>query len=532
MIVTPQSRATKAGYDVLAHGGNAVDAAVTAGFVQGVVAPETSSLGGWGVMLIHLAESNRQVVVSFHGRSGSLVQEGQWLPIYQRRSKDRNRFLIAGNANDVGYQSVTVPGTVRGLAVALQEFGTMSWGSVLTSAIRHAREGFVVSPAMRAAWMAPPNEGGPTRLQRLQTTTECARIYTDNGRPYNVGDRVVLSDYASTLSRLAKDGPDDFYSGEIARQISDDFRANGGYLTRDDLINYRVTVEPPLRGTYRGYEIVTVPPPACGMSLIQMLNFLEGFDSALLRQRGPEWAECLVEALRWAFHARDRYLGDPGFGTVPLEVLLSKAHAVEARREFLDGRRSEIGDPQNSPGTTHVSVTDARGNAVSLTHSLGVNSGVVTPGLGFIYNNCMALFDPRPGHPNSLAPGKARAAMVAPTIIFREGKPVSVVGAPGGTRIVGAVLHSIINTLDGRMDASAAVSAPRVDCQGDLVEAEGGIPEDLVETLRSRTYKVHHQVEKRSPYFASAQMIRVSDDGAVSGASDPRSADGLALATK
>jgi gamma-glutamyltranspeptidase/glutathione hydrolase len=339
---------------------------------------------------------------------------------------------------------------------------------------------------------------------------------------------MVQTDYARTLERLASDGPDAFYRGEIADEIAADFEANGGFITKEDLAGYTVNVTEPLRGTYRGLQIAAAGPPAGGLTLLQMLNFLEGYDLGAQGWPSTESARLLVEAMAWAMADRDLHIADPRFIEIPTGALADKQYAAKARDVVAAGARAH-----DRADTTHVCVVDDTGNAVSLTHTLGSASGVVTPGLGFGYNDYMNCFDPRPGRPNSIVPGKTRVTMMTPTLVFEKGGRLrACVGAPGGTKIVTAILQVLVNVIDHRMSPMEAVSAPRVDFQGDLVQAEARIPLVVCQGLERRGYKVNRRTLNYDSYFARPQLIVAEPDGFLHGASDPRKDGGAAFDTE
>jgi gamma-glutamyltranspeptidase / glutathione hydrolase len=391
-----------------------------------------------------------------------------------------------------------------------------------------AAGGVPVSGALHASWTSELSPDQLPMARRIQLTPAARALYTDDGRLKTVGSSLVQADYAHTLEVLARGGADAFYRGEIAERIAADFEAHGGFISREDLAGYRAEVKAPLEGSYRGLRVVAPGPPAGGLPLLQMLNFLEGFDLAALRWPSLEAAKLRVEAMGWAFADRERHLADPRFAEVPVERLLEKSYAAEARRRLEAGERFTSRPPLESPATTHVCVVDGEGSAVSLTHTLGSSSGVVTEALGFGYNNYLNCFDPRPGRANSLAPGKTRITMMTPAIVFAGERVRAVVGAPGGTKIVTGVLQTLLNLLDHGMTAVEAVSAPRVDYQADTVQAEGRVPAEVVDGLRAAGYAVNRRPLNYDWYFASAQLIAAAADGSLSGASDPRRDGGAA----
>lgn len=522
MIVCPQPAAAEIGLEVLRRGGNAVDAAVTCAFVQGVIDPQMCGIGGCGAILVH-SPQHGDALLEFYATAGSRVREDQWASIFIREAADRYGYVLEGSVNDVGYQSVAVPGTVAGLYEALTRFGTISWPQAIEPAIPLALEGFPVSGYMHGYWTTDYGPDVVPNAQRIQATPAAKAIYTHDGALYAIGERMVQRDYGHTLQRLAAEGPDVFYKGSIADAIAADFTAHGGFITKEDLETYSVNVTEPIRGTYRGLQVAAAGPPAGGLTLLQMLNFLEGYDLGAHGWPSTEAARLLVEAMAWAVADRERYIADPRFVEVPTGELADKHYAAGAR---------ELAQAHDRADTTHVCVVDDAGNAVSLTHTLGSASGVVTPGLGFGYNDYMNCFDPRPGRPNSIAPGKTRVTMMTPAMILHGGRLRVCVGAPGGTKIVTGILQVLVNVLDHDMTAVEAVSAPRIDFQGDVVQAEGRIPRGVTDGLEKLGYKVNRHILNYDSYFSRPQVIVVGKDGLMSGASDPRKDGGVALDTE
>ena len=520
MIVCPQPQAAEIGLDVLRRGGNAVDAAVTCAFVQGVIDPQMCGLGGGGVMLVH-NERAGETLLEFYPVAGSLVREDQWERHFIREAADRYGYVLEGWVNDVGYQSVCVPGTVAGLSEALSRFGTVSWAEAIAPAIPLARDGFRVSGFVHGYWVTDYGPDVVPNARRIETTPAARSLYTHEGRLYEIGELMVQADLARTLERLAAEGVDAFYRGSIASAIAADFAANGGFIAKEDLEAYRVNVTEPLRGTYRGRRVAAAGPPAGGLTLLQMLNFLEGYDIGSCGWPSTEAARLLVEAMAWAVADREVHIADPRFVEIPLGALADKEYAAKARTMVHD--RAD---------TTHVCVVDDAGSAVSLTHTLGSASGVVTPGLGFGYNDYMNCFDPRPGRPNSVRPGKTRVTMMTPTMVFDGDRLQVCIGAPGGTKIVTGILQVLVDLLDHGMSPVEAVSAPRVDFQGDVVQAEGRIPAAVCEGLERLGYAVNRRVLSYDSYFARPQVIVRSRDGLLAGASDPRKDGGAAFDTE
>jgi gamma-glutamyltranspeptidase/glutathione hydrolase len=524
IIVAPQPQAAEIGLDVLRRGGNAVDAAVTVAFVQGVVDPQMCGIGGCGVMLHH-DHRGHDTLLEFYSTAGARAREDMWEKLFVREAADRYGYVLEGFVNDVGYTSVGVPGTVAGLHEALTRFGTISWRDAIAPAVPIARDGFPVTGFMHGFWTTEYGPDVVPNQQRIQATPAAKALYTHDGELYAIGERFVQAELASTLERLAAKGADDFYRGEIADAIVKDFAKNGGFITREDLDGYSVSVTEPLRGSYRDLRVAAAGAPAGGLTLLQMLNYLEGFDLRSAGWPSTAAARRLVEAMAWAVEDRERHVADPRFTDVPTGRLADKAYAAAARMH--DRQAAHAHDRSD---TTHVCVVDDAGDAVSLTHTLGSSSGVVTPGLGFGYNDYMNCFDPRPGRPNSVQPGKTRVTMMTPTMVF-DGDDLRIcVGAPGGTKIVTGILQVIVNVLDHRMTPVEAVSAPRLDFQGDVVQVESRVPLAVTSGLEALGYRVNRRTLNYDSYFSRPQVI-VSRDGRLSGASDPRKDGGTALDT-
>nr|MDQ6919898.1 gamma-glutamyltransferase [Candidatus Dormibacteraeota bacterium] len=386
MIVCPQPLAAEAGLEVLRRGGNAVDAAVTTAFCQGVLDPQMCGIGGGGMMLVHLAATRSTEVIEFHPRAGGQVRAEMWESIFLKEAADRYNYVVEGGVNDAGYQSVAVPGTVAGLDLALERHGTISWADALQPAIAFAENGFAVTAGLRASWTSELSPDQLPMAQRIQVTPAARVLYTNDGRLKELGETLVQAAYGRTLRTLARDGARTFYEGDIATRIAADFQAHGGFISPSDLSGYRAEVCAPLESTYRGLRVVAPAPPAGGLPLLQMLNFLEGYQFGVAGWPSLEAARLRVEAMGWAFADRERHLADPKFAEIPVEGLLNKGYAEEARRRAAQGEHFAGRPPLEAPTTTHISVVDGEGNAVSLTHTLGSSSGVVTEGLGFGYN--------------------------------------------------------------------------------------------------------------------------------------------------
>jgi gamma-glutamyltranspeptidase/glutathione hydrolase len=328
---------------------------------------------------------------------------------------------------------------------------------------------------------------------------------------------------AEVLYKLAENGPDIFYKGEIGERVAQDMEKNGGFITLKDLNDYKANITKPIYGRYRGYTIATNPAPGGGITIIEILNILEGYDLAGMGHNSPEYIYTVSMAMKAAFADRANHVADPAFVNVPDEWLMSKDHAREWK-EKIDRRESITiprWQPKESPSTTHISTMDSRGNAVSLTHTLGSCSGVITPGLGFFYNNCMNCFDPIPGKINSIQPGKARVTGMAPTMVKKGDEMVFVVGAPGGTRIITGVLHSILNVIDHKMSAVEAISANRFDCQGDVINIQARVPLSVCQQVEKMGHKI---IRGFSSYggFSSVHGILINrENNNIQGGADP-----------
>jgi gamma-glutamyltranspeptidase/glutathione hydrolase len=529
-IVGPQPVAVEAGAKVLMAGGNAFDAAVTCAFVQGVVDPQMCGVGGYMLVTAHVAGSGQAMGFDAPAVAGSRVTPDMWVDKVIRLNPDGWGYFLRGKLNDVGYTSICTPGWVRGMAALLERYGTISWADAIAPAIEVAEQGHVVGETKANGWRrkaAYPEAS--SLLDYIQSNAEARRIYLkENGEPYDMGEVHRNPDFGKTLRRLAEAGPEDFYTGELAATMAADIEANGGFVTAEDLATYRLRENWLVRGTYRGHEIVSATAPHGGPTLIAILNILEGYDLAKLDHNSPEYIYLVAMAMKAAFADRNAYLADPDFVDVPVEWMISKERAAYWRERIDSGEPIDAAAvPTGTPTTTHVSVLDEAGNFVALTHSLGASSGVITPGLGFMYNNSMINFDPMPGNPNSIAPRKGRTTGMTPTVVYRDGKPVMVLGSPGATRIITSNLQVILNVLDFGMSLTDAVHAPRFDCQIGDIRCHARIPEYVCAEVRKRHPIV--RIPRSHGGFALVQALsRDPDSGTVQGASDT-GADGMAL---
>ena len=533
-ITAPQPEAAEAGADVLRDGGNAVDAAVACALAQTAVDPLMCGLAGFGTMHVFLPGegSGTHRVLDFHGRAPLAARPDMWAGLVRGEAEDGFGFLLEGAVNEIGYQSVTTPMTLRAFDAALERFGSRKLPDLLAPAIEYCEDGFQVRPHVSAWW----NEGAvwgriahTEYLTRFETTR---KIYLrPDGRIPRVGDSLRNPDMGRTCRRIAEHGAQDFYCGGIADRIVADMARGGGLLSAEDLARAAPDETEPLWGSYRGFPVATNGPPGGGVMVLEMLNILENFDLAAMGHDSPEYIATVSEAMKIATVDKDTRIGDPRFFATPLAELISKEYGARMAERIRGGGKTHVprlnAGSGESKGTTHVCVVDGAGNCVSLTHSLGRPSGVVTEGLGFMYNGCMGVFDPRPGRAGSLAPGKARFTAMCPTMVFDDEGPWYVVGAPGGTYITMGVLQAILNAVDFGMSAQESVAAPRFCTVSDTIDLTNRVLRRTERALRDMGYPV-----RRSPLsfsFAGVHALRRSAASGWEGGADP-GRDGMALA--
>ncbi len=525
VVVAPQPRAAEVGAEVLRGGGNAFDAAVAAAFVQAATDPFMCGIGGIGVAQIFDAATGENVVLDFVGRVGSRARPDQWAKRARRTAEGKT--YVAGWQNYLGYQSILIPGTVAGLA-AIHARGRMPWRDLVQPAIRILREGFplytYITEYFSDTHQYPSGENYPTFDEYVHATDAMARLWLrDDGTVRRVGDHLTNPDYATALECIADEGPETFYRGALAERIMADFAAHDALITADDLAASTAVVRTPLRSEYRGLTVTT--SPLGGATMLQILNILDGFPVAELGHNSAEYLHVLASAMQLAFADRDSMSGDGDAGA--LAELVGKRHAAELRARINEARIPSK-EAAAVPGTTHLSVADRDGNAVAVTHTLSMGSGVVTPGLGFQYNNGMCTFDPLPGKPRSIAPGKPRVTPMSPTMVFRDGRPEIILGSPGSNAIVNAVAQVIVNRLDFDMTPLEAVSVPRIHCEGGPMLTETRLP---VATGRALEARGHHLKPRPFAYDSLQGRIQliVAENGTWIGASDPRRDGGAAM---
>ena len=523
IVVARGPIAVEAGVGALRRGGNAIDAAVATAFAQFITTPFSAGVGGFGCMVVYDARARRAVSIDFHGRAGAKATPDIYRSALEGRIYGHaDRWKVRGDINQVGYRSVVTPGTVAGLWEAWTRFGTRPWAELVEPAIRLAYDGFDIPRALASGFTTrtTSSSGVVPFFTKVRTTPASARIFLNDGVPWRAGERLVQRDYARTLELIAEGGADAFYRGELAERIAADFERNGGLITLADLAEYAPDVYEPVRGSYRSHEVLSNALPGSGAQVIEILNLLEGYDLPALRHGTADHVELLGRAQILSFIDRRQYHGDPKFIDDPTDILVSKDRAAELRA-YIDRRElppDVVEEPPEGPDTTHLSTADREGNCVALTHTLGSASGVVTEGLGFTWNNCMFQFNPVAGRPNSIAPGKARITGISPAIVLRDGQPVLVTGAAGGTRILGAVQHTISNTVDFGMSALEAVSVPRWHWEDRLLELEPQLYHHLREDLEGRGLEVANDA-----FVAQLHAVGIDPDtGRLTGGPDPR----------
>lgn len=484
MVVTNHPLASAAGAEMLAAGGNAVDAAVAALFTLSVVEPMMVGIFGGGVAHIRMSDG-RHVVLDGLSAAPARARADMFRPL---AGQPPESYETEGRANLVGPLAVATPGTLRGWCDALDRFGRLALADVIEPALRHARRGFAVTPYLAGCIAEAAHD--------LAQDAEIAGVLLPGGTPAPAGHRLTMPAYAETLATIAAEGPGALYGGALGRHVAAELARKGGLVGPDDLAAVRTIERRPVHGTYRGFDIHGPPPPSAGgVHVIQMLNILEGYDLAAMGFASAEAMHLLGEVLKIAFADRAAATADPAFVDVPVERLISKAYADE-RRERIDPARTRDWTPGVAPGesanTTHVTAADADGNIVATTQTINSLFGArfMIRGTGIIPNNYMALFDPRPGRALSIAPGKRVTTSMAPTIVLRDGRPAFALGLPGGLRIFGSAMQAIVNLIDHGMTLQEAVEAPRLWTQGGPLELEDGFPEPLRRPLAARGWDI------------------------------------------
>lgn len=525
MVASEQELATQVGVEILQQGGNAVDAAVAVGFALAVVLPNAGNIGGGGFMVLHDGKSGENFTVDFREMAPSKASRDMYL--------DEQGNVVDGKSLYTHF-AVGVPGTVAGMEYALKKWGSLPLEKVIAPAIKLAEEGFIVSNTLAATLQE--------ETETLGKWESSKKIFFKNDRPLVAGERLVQADLANSLRQIAQQGAKAFYEGEIAQKIVAEMEKHNGLITLEDMKGYQSVERKPIVGEYRGYKIVTMPPPSSGgIHLVQILNMLENYSLADSGSNSAETIHYLAETMKLAYADRSEYLGDPDFVKIPVTGLTSKDYAKELIKTIDPDKArpaAEIkpGKPQpyESDQTTHYSVMDKAGNAVAVTYTLNLNfgSGIVAEGTGILLNNEMDDFSAKPGVANAfgLIGGDANAvegkkrplSSMTPTLVLKNDKPWLVTGSPGGARIITTVLQSILNTIDHGMNPAEAIVTPRVHHQWlpDELRVEEGLSPDTLKLLVERG----HKISEKAP-MGRIQIIQALDDGFY-GYSDPRNPDG------
>lgn len=503
MVVSVDKYASQVGVNILKQGGNAVDAAVAVGFALAVTYPSAGNLGGGGFMVIRFPDSGETVALDFREIAPEKATPDMYLD-------EKGKYLPERSLS--GYLAVGVPGTVKGFELAMKKYGALSWKDVLQPAVELAEKGFSLTEERASSfnWLK----------KKFKGTEEFFRIFSKkDGTPFEEGDLFVRKDLAESLKLIAEEGSDAFYKGKIADRITKDMKENGGLITKDDLAAYKAHVRKPVVGNYRGYEIISMPLPSSGGTvLIEMLNILEGFELGKMERYRAPTLHLIAEAMKFAFLDRAKYLGDPDFIEAPVEMLTSKEYG-KSLKERIDTNRAipsaEIGNEiltiEKGSETTHYSVIDKNGVAVATTYTLndGYGAGVVIEGTGILLNNEMADFNMKPGYtddegligtkPNLIVSHKRMLSSMTPTIIVKDGKTFMITGSPGGRTIINTVLNVIVNVIDFRMDIQDAVDSKRMDHKWmpDFLRLEkGAVPEAVIERLKAMGHNIEETLRQ------------------------------------
>jgi gamma-glutamyltranspeptidase/glutathione hydrolase len=518
MVVTNHPLASAAGAEMLAAGGNAIDAAIACLFALTVVEPMMVGVAGGGTAHIRLADGSHRVLDAM-----STVPLAATPDIYRPvPGGAADNYDVLDRENMVGAKSVAAPGALRGWCEAQARFGSFPLADVMQPAIRLAARGFAITPYLSSCIREAAHD--------LSRDPAAAAVYLAGGSVPAAGSRLVNGDYAESLRLIASDGEAALHGGALGVALAKRIADGDGWVSQADLTGYKVMDRLPIRGSYRGWEIVGPPPPAAsGVHIVQMLNILEGYDVAGLGFGSAELVHLLAEVLKIAFADRAAATADPDFVAVPVEQLISKDYAA-ARRALIDPAQTQtwgagVSSP-SSPHTTHVTVADGDGNVVASTQTINslFGSRIMVPGTGMIPNNYMNNFDPRPGNALSIAPGKRVTTSMSPMMALRDGRVVYALGLPGGKRIFPSAMQALINLIDHGMSLQEAVEAPRVWTEGNALEVEDSFPETVLRGLRNRGHKL-----QMLPHVAGGMnAIQFHADGSMSGAACWR-ADGTAI---
>ncbi len=524
MVVSASEYASEIGVDILKAGGNAVDAAVAVAFTLGVVEQYSSGVGGGNFIMIYLADTDSAAAIDGREKAPLKAQRDMYI--------DRKTFLPIPELSTTGILAGGTPGAVASLSLAAEKYGTMPLALLLAPAIKLAEEGFAVNMTYHERLLY-------TQSKLAMFPASKAVYFKNDSTVWGLGDTLAQKDLAWTYRQIAQDGADAFYRGEIAQRIADFMKREKGLITLKDLEKYQAIIRQPVRGTYRGLEIISMPPPSSGgVHLIQMLNILEGYNLAQYGHNSSQYLHILAETMKPAFADRALYLGDPDFSKIPVDTLISKGYA-----EILRGRISPFQSGKVSAGefetgdlkkhTTHLSVVDRKGNMCAITATVNTTfgSGMTIEGTGIILNNEMDDFAAAPGQPNffgligaeanSIQPEKRPLSSMTPTFVLDENQGLMALGSPGGPRIITAVLQTILNVVDFEMDIQEAVARPRVHHQWkpDILYIEYEIPADVVENLVAK----RHRIRQTGAGYTVEAILIDRENGLLYGGADPRS---------
>jgi gamma-glutamyltranspeptidase/glutathione hydrolase len=514
MVVTSQYLASQVGVDILKMGGNAIDAAVAVGYAQAVVNPCCGNIGGGGFMTVHLADG-KDTFINFRETAPAAASANMYL------DADGN---VKKGASLYGYLAAGVPGTVLGLDTVQKEYGKLTRQQVMAPAIELARQGFVLTRA--------DTDILDTKVDRFKEDPEAARIFLrKDGSALQPGDKLVQTDLANTLESISKHGPDAFYKGKIPAAVEASSKKGGGILTAADFANYKVTEDAPITCSYRGYKFVSAPPPSSGgVTMCEILNIVEGYDIKSMGFNSAASIHVLTEAMRHAYMDRNTYLGDPEFVKNPIDRLISKSYAEEIRKKIEADKATPSTavqpgmEPHEKPETTHYSIVDKMGNAVSTTYTINglFGSVVIAPGTGFFLNDEMDDFTTKVGEKNlfglvqgvknAIAPGKRPLSSMSPSLVTKDGKTFMVLGSPGGSRIITITLQTALNVIDHGMPPQEAVNAPRIHHQwlpDEVYYEQRGVSQDSLNILQKMGYKMVEQTP-----WGAAELIMVGLPGA------------------
>nr|WP_143414587.1 gamma-glutamyltransferase [Halobacillus massiliensis] len=523
MVATAHPEASKIGAEVLKKGGNAVDAAIAIQLALNVAEPMMSGIGGGGFMMVYDAGEEDITIIDSRERAPAGATPDMFL--------DENGNVIPFSQRHISGDAVGVPGTLKGLMTAYEEWGTRPFNQLINPSIKLADKGVEVNGVLADA-IADNQE-------KLARST-AGEVFLPDGEPLQEGEQLVQSDLANTYKKIRKDGAEAFYEGEIGEALADTVQDFGGSMTEQDLDNYEISIDEPVTGTYRGYEIASMPPPSSGgLTVLQMLKMLEGFDMSSYDVQSPEKYHLMAEAMHLAYADRNTYIGDPQFVNVPVQGMLNEEYLAERRSLIEFGQANQNVEPGNpwayqdgeSTGTvtqqddreigetTHFSVADKWGNVVTYTTTIEqvFGTGIMVPGYGFMLNNELTDFDAVPGGPNQVEPNKRPMSSMSPTMVFKDGEPFMSVGSPGGATIITSVFQTIVNVIDYDMGLKSAIEEPRIYSPTyPSIRWEEGIPADA----RQMMEQWGHQWQKTPVDIGNVQAIRMLEDGSYVGAAD------------